>query len=165
MALRFCLVGLVVALGFELPRGADVSACVRSGWNWVFADEEASSIRVASAPAASPTSADAEFAGIVDRMAHSFAADLIVLDRPEIEAEQWSFEPLKATQPAVATSTGRLDRLASAVELTRRAASAWADLFASVEASASLPGGSSETEQEGAEVPSTGESAQQPVTR
>ena len=35
MALRFCLVGLVVTLGFELPSGEDVSACVRSGWNWV----------------------------------------------------------------------------------------------------------------------------------
>jgi hypothetical protein len=165
MALRFCLVGLVVTLGFELPRGEDVSAWMRSGWNWVFADEEVSSIRVASAAAPSPTSADAEFAGIVDRMAHSFAADLIVLDRSEIEVEEWSFEPLKATQPAVATSTGRLDRLASAVKLTHQAASAWADLFASVEASASLPGGSSATEEEGAEVPSTGESVQQPVTR
>jgi hypothetical protein len=169
MALRFCLVGLVVTLGFELPSGGDISSSVRSGWNWVFAADDGGSYRVATVPEASPSSADVEFAGIVDRMAQTFAADLARNERPalvaQIEVEEWSFELLREPKPAVAPSTGRVDRLMSAVKLTQRAASAWAQVFASVEESAALQSGSAATEEEGADASSAGESSQQPVTR
>jgi hypothetical protein len=169
MALRFCLVGLVVTLGFELPSGGDISASVRAGWNWVFAGDDGGSYRVASAPEASPSSADEDFAGIVDQMAQTFAADLARSDRPalvaESEVEEWSVESLRETKPAVAPSTGRVDRLMSAVKLTQRAASAWAEVLASVEQSAPLQSGSSATEEEGADASSAGEGSQQPVTR
>jgi hypothetical protein len=170
MALRFCLVGLVVTLGFELPSGEDISSSVRSGWNWVFAADDGGLYRVASAPEASPGSADEDFAGIVDRMAQTFATDLARNDRPpalvaQSEVEEWSFELLREPKPAVAASTGRADRLMSAVKLTQRAASAWAQVFASVEESAPLQSGSSATEEEGADASSAVESSQQPVTR
>jgi hypothetical protein len=169
MALRFCLVGLVVTLGFELPSGEDISASVQNGWNWVFAGDDGGTYRVASAPEASPSSADEDFAGIVDRMAQTFAADLARKNRPalvaQIEVEEWSFEALRETKPAVAPSTGRVDRLMSAVKLTQRAASAWAQVFASVEQSVPLESGSSATEEDGADASSDGESSQQPATR
>jgi hypothetical protein len=37
MTLRIMLVGLVASMGLELPSGAEVSACTRSGRDWVHA--------------------------------------------------------------------------------------------------------------------------------
>jgi hypothetical protein len=173
MALRFSLVCLVVTLGFELPNGEDAAARVRSGWNWVFGDDEVGSIRVTTELAVSPKSSDEEFAGIVDQMAHTFAADMARSARsavtvhasPEIEVEEWSFEPLEEAKPVVATSTGQAVRLVSAIKLTQQAASAWADLFASVAESNPSQSGSHPLAEGGSEDPVVEESLRQSLTQ
>jgi hypothetical protein len=173
MALRFSLVCLVVTLGFELPSGENAAARVRSGWNWVFGDDEVGLVRVTTEPAASPTVSDEAFAGIVDQMAQAFAADLArnerlavtVHARPEIEVEEWSFEPLEEAKPVVATSTGRVVRLVSAIKLTQQAASAWADLFASVEGSTTSQSGSHPLAEGGSEDTAVEESPRQSLTQ
>ena len=159
MALRFLLVGLVIGLGVELPDGDEVVSWARAGGEWLQARID--DAFGADAVAAAETTSDAEFAAIVDRMAGAFAADLALADRPAA-SDRLTFEPIavpddpepglafalnRASQgegvipepalPEVVDAPGSLPaagRLASAVRLTREAASAWMNVLLGAEA-------------------------------
>jgi hypothetical protein len=141
MALRLLLVGVVVGLGVDLPGGAEVASWARTQADWVQAKVDG---WLASGEAdAAETSADAEFAAIVDGMADDFAADLARAEPaapgPVVAASAPDLPGAGAPGP---DSTGAGDmpevpaadpdpaggRLASAVRLTREAAAAWFSL-------------------------------------
>lgn len=106
--------------------------------------------------AADPTPADLAFEAVVEKMASDFAADLAAIEEPEPAAEAlvkvesfqemppavWTesepviptFEKVAEARPEVVIPTGdeatqRVEKLSTAVQLTRQALNAWASLF------------------------------------
>lgn len=73
MALHLLLVGLVIGLGFELPKGDEVAAWAYTGTAWLQARVDG--LLAPAAVAEARPDADAEFAAIVDDMALAFAAE------------------------------------------------------------------------------------------
>jgi hypothetical protein len=167
MALRFLLVGLVIGLGVDLPSGEEISSWARAGSDWV--RSRLDDVLGPEAVAGTETSADPEFAAIVDEMAGAFSADLARVERPvprvRIAAE--AIEVPEDVEPGIAYAlnrgsqgegltpedvpaeaakapalepetvpSGRTARLASAVRLTRQAASAWWAVVRGAEATA-----------------------------
>lgn len=160
MALRILLVGLVIGLGVDLPSGAEVAAWARAGDEWVRARLDG--VFGAEEVAEAKPSADAEFAAVVDEMAGAFTADLAAMERPASRS-RLAFEPIVVSDdpepglgfalnrdaqgrgqdpepvpaPTVATASpesATASRLASAVRLTREAASAWMTVLRGAEA-------------------------------
>jgi hypothetical protein len=129
------LVAVVVGMGFELPSERQARGWVEAGRSWVLARVgEIDELRgVTEAPVATVGRSestvsvravdDAAFIGILDSMAAAFRDDLA--DAP---AGERLAEVSDQDEPEPAP---RVERLSTALELTRQAAIAWASVMRS----------------------------------
>ncbi len=159
MTLRVLLVALVAALGLDLPGSEELAAWKRSGREWVAARmADLSSLRIEAepAPAGSPDRStcdalaadstagagsgrvDLAFEAAVEEMASGFSADLgSMKSRPPVGVASALVEPRTEPEadpaPSVAgdpiAQDSRLEKISTAVRLTRQAVDAWASLI------------------------------------
>jgi hypothetical protein len=128
MALRVLLVAIVAALGLDLPGAEELSGFARSGREWVAARmADLASLCADEAPAESTTEApparvDFAFEAVAEEMASGFSADLALMrSKPPVEEVLPSVEPQSVQE-------SRLERLSTAVRLTKQAVDAWASV-------------------------------------
>jgi hypothetical protein len=145
MALRIFLVAIVAALGLELPGSDELAGWERSGREWVAARmADLSSLCLDEAPTNEPTEAapdrvDLAFEAVAESMASAFSSDLALnVPRAPVEEAVASIKPQADLAPAVAAvpvvvepqapQESTLERISTAVRLTKQAVDAWASL-------------------------------------
>jgi hypothetical protein len=166
MVLRILLVGLVAALGLDLPDSAEIAGWRKSGHEWASARmADLSSLlveaelafgaspdraiggesrEVETIPVAPSSRVDLAFEAVVEGMASGFSADLALMEesKPPVEEAVASVEPtpegpaagVASPEPApaaeiLAPPISRLERISTAVRLTRQAVDAWASII------------------------------------
>jgi hypothetical protein len=142
MALRVLLLGLVACLGLDLPSVETLEGWKETGRGWVTARmADLSSLRalagldediVIDPPAETASSrVDLAFEAALEGMTSGFSADLASarLATP-VEEKVAAVEPEPDPASEVeAEPASRLDRISTAVRLTRQAVDAWASLI------------------------------------